>query len=81
MESPSHHTEPRTLIANLFSKYLGRILTENDDDTRSIETQLTKARHRWNSNANILKSEGANAPTMAAFYKTVVAVLLYGADS
>ena len=63
-------------------KYLGRILTENDDDTLCIEEQIKKARQRWGGIANILKREGANAKTMAKFYLTIVqALLLYGADS
>ena len=63
-------------------KYLGRILTENDDDTMCIEGNLKKARGQWNSIAKILKREGASAKCMAKFYITVVqAVLLYGADS
>ena len=63
-------------------KYLGRVLTDNDDDTKAIEGQIRKARQQWNCIANILKREGANAMTMAKFYMAVVqAVLLYGSDS
>ena len=57
-------------------------MTEDDDDTKCIESNLKKARGQWNSIANILKQEGASAKCMAKFYITVVqAVLLYGADS
>jgi hypothetical protein len=63
-------------------RYLGRILTEDDDDTKNIIEQLKRARQKWNSIAKILKREGANAKTMAKFYMAVVqAVLLYGAES
>jgi hypothetical protein len=63
-------------------KYLGRVLSDNDDDTVSIDGNLKKARQRWNCIANILKREGANAKIMAKIYMVVVqAVLLYGADS
>ena len=63
-------------------KYLGRILTEDDNDTPCIEDRLKKARRQWNCVAKILKQEGADAKTMAKFYIAVVqAVLLYGADS
>ena len=62
--------------------YLGRVLTSDDDDTKAIDNQLKKARKKWNSIASILKREGANAKTMATFYRTIVqAVLLYGAES
>ena len=65
-----------------YFKYLGRTLSEDDDDTRCIEGNLRKARTQWNCIAKILKQEGANAKCMAKFYITVVqAVLLYGADS
>ena len=65
-----------------YFKYLGRILSDDDDDTRCIENNLNKAREQWNKIAKILKREGANAKCMAKFYITVVqAVLLYGADS
>ena len=62
--------------------YLGRVLSNKDDDTRAIDNQISKARAKWNSIASILKQEGADPKTMATFYKTVVqAVLLYGAET
>ena len=62
--------------------YLGRLFTDNDDDTPCIKRSLKKARQRWNCIAKILKAEGTNAKTMSKFYMTVVqAVLLYGADT
>lgn len=62
--------------------YLGRILTDDDDDTLAINHNLRKARGQWSSIANILKREGASAICMAKFYLTVVQeVLLYGDDS
>ena len=65
-----------------YFKYLGRILTNDDDDTRCIESNLKNAKKQWNSIAKILKQEGANSKCMAKFYITVVqAVLLYGAES
>ena len=63
-------------------KYLGRWISDNDDDTKCIQENLKKARQRWNCIANILKREGANAECMGRFYQAIVqAVLLYGADS
>ena len=63
-------------------RYLGRIFTENDDDTKCIQSQLKRARYKWNSISKILKREGANPITMAKFYLAVVqAVLLYGEGS
>ena len=63
-------------------KYLGRILTQNDDDTMCIEANLRNARSKWNNISKILKRAGACAKTMAQFYSMIVqAVLLYGAES
>ena len=62
--------------------YLGRWFDENDDDSYCINENIKKARGRWNSIANILKREGANAAVMGRFYLTIMqAVLLYGAES
>lgn len=63
-------------------RYLGRILTENDNDTRCITDNLSKARLRWGQIAKLLKREGAGAKCMGKFYLAVVqSVLLYGAES
>ena len=63
-------------------KYLGRILTDNDDDTKCIDNALAKARRQWNCIGKMLKREGANAEIMGRFYITIVmSVLLYGSES
>ena len=63
-------------------EYLGRILTDNDDDTKCIDNALKKARRQWNCIGKMLKREGANAVTMGKFYITIVlSVLLYGSES
>ena len=38
-------------------RYLGRIFTENDDNTICIETQIKRARQKWNSISKILKQK------------------------
>ena len=61
---------------------MGRIYTNNDDDTWYILDNLDRAQKRWNSIAKILKRESADAVCMAKIYPAVVqAVLLYEADS
>ena len=63
-------------------RYLGRILTEDDDDSRCIEDQLKRARSRWWRMAKLLKREEVNSLYMGRFYMAVVqAVLLYGSES
>ena len=65
-----------------YFKYLGRILSEDDNNTKCIEYKIRNARKQWGCIAKILKREGANAIVMARFYVTIVqAVLLYGADT
>ena len=63
--------------------YLGRILSERDDDTQCIETQLSKARQRWGMVLRVLKKNKVDNPKiMGRFYVAVVqAVLLYGAET
>ena len=62
--------------------YLGRLLSDDDDDSPAIDSNLRKARARWGKLVNILKREGANATIMSKFYMTIIqAVLLYGSDS
>ena len=60
-------------------KYLGRILSANDDDLPAVVANVRCARQRWGQVAQLLVREGASTATMSYFYKAVVqAVLLYG---
>ena len=81
-EMVSFQANGKTLEKVRRFRYLGRIISDDDDDTECINAQLKSARQRWNCIARILKREGANSKCMAKFYLTVVqAVLLYGADT
>ena len=61
------------------SKYLGRVLSANDDDLPAIVANVCRAHQRWGQVAQLLVWEGASTATMSYFYKAVVlAVLLYG---
>ena len=60
-------------------KYLGRILSANDDDLPAVAANVHCAHQRWGQVAQLLIREGASSLTMSYFYKAVVqAVLLYG---
>ena len=62
--------------------YLGRVLSKDDDDTKCIKQQITKAKSRWWRIARILKNKGASSKIMAKFYiATIQAILLYRAKS
>ena len=63
-------------------RYLGRILSDDDDDSHAALRQLDKARKKWNRLVSILRSEGVNPIIMGYFYKAVVQmVLIYGSES
>ena len=60
-------------------KYLGRILSANDDDLPAVIANVRCARQRWGQVAQLLVWEGTSVSMMSYFYKAVVqAVLLYG---
>ena len=62
--------------------YLGRLLSERDEDSTCIATQVLKARKRWLPLRRLLVAEGVGARVMGRFYVAIVqAVLLYGAES
>ena len=63
-------------------KYLGRILTEGDDDWPELAGNLVKARKRWGGIQGILSREGATKRVSGNFIKAVVQqVLLFGAET
>ena len=62
-------------------KYLGRILTEGEDDWPAVAGNLGKARKSWGRMQRILSREGENKRVSGNFFKAVVQqVLLFGAD-
>ena len=64
------------------SKYLGRILTEGDDDWPEVAGNLGKARKSWGRMQRILSREGANKRVSGNFFKAVVQqVLQFGAET
>ena len=63
-------------------KYLGRILTEGDDDWPAVAGNLAKARKSWGGLQGILSREGATKRVSGNFFKVVVQqVLLFGAET
>ena len=60
-------------------KYLGQVLSANDDNLPAVLSNIQKAQQRWGQVAQLLVHEGASVKTMGYFYKAIVqAVLLYG---
>ena len=63
-------------------KYLGRVLTANDDDWPAVVGNLGKARRSWGRLLRVLGREGAYPKVSRAFYTAVTqAVLLFGAET
>jgi hypothetical protein len=64
-------------------KYLGRIITDEDEDLPAVERQITKARTTWRRIGKIIqKKTDSNPKVMATFYKAIIqSILLYGAES
>ena len=63
-------------------KYLGRILTEGDDDWLAVAGNLEKARKSWGRLQGILSREGATKRVSGNFIKAVVQqVMLFRAET
>ena len=63
-------------------KYLGRILTEGDNNWPAVAGNLVKARKSWGRMQGVLSREGATKRVLGNFFKAVVQqVLLFGADT
>ena len=63
-------------------KYLGRLLSMDDNDAQAVRAQLRKARKVWARVGTVLKGEHASPKVCAKFYRAVVqAVLLYGSET
>ena len=62
--------------------YLGRWVTNNDDDSEYIDINLKKTRKKLFRIEKRLKRKEANAKVMGTFYKTIIqTLLLYGSET
>ena len=63
-------------------KYLGRILTEGDDNWPVVAGNFSKARKSWGRLQRILSREGPTKRVSGNFFKAVVQqVMLFGAET
>ena len=63
-------------------RYLGRVLTNTDDDWPAVARNLRKARVTWGRLARVLGLEGADPKVSRNFYISVTQqVLLFGAET
>ncbi len=62
--------------------YLGRLLSQDDDDVQAVRNQLCKVRGTWARIGQVLRRENAPPRVSAEFYKAIVqSVLLYGSET
>ena len=64
------------LVHVSYFKYLGRILSELDDDFTDVVCNFRPARKKWVCLTWVLGIEGADARTTGMFYIAVVQVVL-----
>ena len=57
-------------------KYLGRVLTNTDDDWPAVAGNIRKARASWGRLARILGREGADLKVTRSFYTSVTQQVL-----
>ncbi len=63
-------------------KYLGRLMTQDDNDIQAIRAQLRKACATWARVGQVLWSENASPFIAAQFYQAIIqAILLYGSKT
>jgi hypothetical protein len=63
-------------------KYLGRLLSYNDNNTQAMRANLAKARGCWARVSQVLRAENALPKVCGVFYKaTIQAVLLFGSET
>ena len=63
-------------------KYLGRVLSEEDNNWPVVVRNLRRARQKWARLTRVLSREGAYARTLGHIYLAVVqSVMLYGSET
>ncbi len=63
-------------------KYLGRLVSFDDNDRRAVNANFSKARKCWRRLSNLLHTENASPWVCGMLYKAVVmAVMLHGSES
>jgi hypothetical protein len=58
-------------------KYLGRIVTQDDNDEMAVKRNIVRAREKWASMRRFLIVDDVDPKTMSVFYRTVVLLWYY----
>ncbi len=63
-------------------KYLGHLISQDDDNIQAIRAQIRKARSSWARIGQVLRSKNVSPFVAARFYQAIIqAILLYGSKS
>lgn len=63
-------------------KYLGRLVSYDDNDARAVRHNLRKAMRSWARLSRVLRAENASPRVNGLFYKaTIQAILLFGSET
>ncbi len=63
-------------------KYLGHMLSQDDNDTQAVQAQVVKTRKCWDCVGKVLRSKNASPHVCGYFYKAVIqGVLLFGSET
>jgi hypothetical protein len=63
-------------------KYLGHLISQDDDNIQAIRAQIRKARSSWARIGQVLWSKNVSPFVAARFYQAIIqAILLYGSES
>jgi hypothetical protein len=63
-------------------KYLGRLVSYDDNDSQAMRLNLKKAHKSWAQVSRVLRAENTSPKVCGVFYKaTVQAVLLFGSET
>jgi hypothetical protein len=57
-------------------RYLGRILSQDDNDLSAYVRNIQRAKAKWTAVFKVLKSEGASKKSFARFYLVIVSTVL-----
>ena len=65
-----------------YFKYLGRVISETDDDWPVVVRKLARAKTVWSRMSRILSREGATPWVSGFFFKAVIQeVLIFGSET
>jgi hypothetical protein len=82
LPAPTFYVGDATLEQVTQFRYLGRIISEDDNDVPTCLRNIQRAKAKWAAISRVLKRDGASQRAFARFYLVIVnTVLLYASDT